>query len=260
MSESATPLADAHETASLIGVRRDDSDVVVLTLLRADRRNALNTVMCDDIRTAAEAAVADGARAIVLTGEGDVFCAGADLSGDVYSGRFPLALVWMLDVLQTLPIPVVGAINGPAIGAGVQLALACDLRVAAADARFEVPVAKNALTVHNWTIRRLSDIVGGGAARTMLLGARPMLAEEALSRGLANSLGDGAAAIDWARELASLAPLSLRHMKMVFNEDGARDPATPAQAEAFQAAWNSADKNEARLARKEGRAPKFQGR
>lgn len=258
MTEQSTmPVEQA--APSLVGVRRD-GDVAVLELRREDRRNALNTAMCDDIRTSAEAAVADGARVILLTGAGSVFCAGADLSGDVYSGRFPLALVWMLDVLQTLPVPVVAAVNGPAIGAGVQLALACDLRVVAEDARFEVPVAKNGLTVHNWTIRRLTDIIGGGAARTMLLGARAMRAPEALERGLANELGDTAAALAWAHELAGLAPLSLKHIKMVFNEDGARDAATPEQADAFQAAWNSEDKNEARQARKEGRAPKFQGR
>ncbi|WP_084611636.1 enoyl-CoA hydratase [Tomitella biformata] len=259
MTESSTILADRPEAASFVEVRRE-GDVVVLELCREERRNALNTQMCDDIRVAAEAAVAEGARALLLTGRGDVFCAGADLSGDVYSGRFPLALVWMLDVLQTLPVPVLAAVNGPAIGAGVQLALACDLRVVAEDARFEVPVAKNGLTVHNWTIRRLSDVVGGGPARTMLLGARAMFAPEALERGLANVLGELPAALAWAHELAALAPLSLRHLKMVFNDDGARDQATPAQADAFQAAWNSADKNEARQARKEGRAPEFQGR
>lgn len=259
MTETSTMPDAAPEVPSLIGTRRD-GDVVILELQREDRRNALNTQMCDDIRVAAEAAVADGARVLVLTGSGAVFCAGADLSGDVYSGRFPLALVWMLDVLQTLPIPVIAGVNGPAIGAGVQLALACDLRVVAENGRFEVPVARVGLTVHNWTIRRLSDIVGGGAARTMLLGARPMLAAEAHERGLANSLGDLPAALDWARELSGLAPLSLKHMKMVFNDDGARDEATPEQAAAFQAAWNSEDKNEARSARKEGRAPTFRGR
>lgn len=259
MTELSTALADVPEAASLIGVRRE-GDVVILELRREDRRNALNTAMCDDLRVAAEAAVAEGARALVITGRGSAFCAGADLSGDVYSGRFPLSLVWMLDVLQTLPIPVVAAVHGPAIGAGVQLALACDLRVVAEDGRFEVPVAKNALTVHNWTIRRLSDIVGGGAARTMLLGARAMHAPEALERGLANQAGDVPDALAWAHELAGLAPLSLRHLKMVFNDDGARDSATPAQAEAFQAAWNSEDKAEARQARREGRAPEFHGR
>lgn len=259
MTEASTITQESPEAPSLIAVRRE-GDVAILELQREDRRNALNTAMCDDIRVAAEAAVADGARVLVITGKGSVFCAGADLSGDVYSGRFPLALVWMLDVLQTLPVPVVAAVNGPAIGAGVQLALACDLRVLAEDGRFEVPVAKVGLTVHNWTIRRLSDIIGGGAARTMLLGARPMHAAEALDRGLANQLGDFDATMDWARELAGFAPLTLKHIKMVFNDDGARDAATPEQAEAFQAAWQSEDKNEARRARNEGRAPNFQGK
>lgn len=243
---------------SLVASRRDGA-VITLELRRQDKRNALNTAMCDAIREAVDHAVSDGARAIVITGEGTAFCAGADLSGDVYSGSFPLALVSMLDALQTAPVPIVAAVNGPAIGAGTQLALACDLRVVAGDARFAIPVVKVGLAVHNWTVHRLADMIGGGHARGMLMAAEPMGAERACALGLANRAGDLGVAEQWATELAALAPLSMQHLKLVFNDDGDRSVATAAQTALFNAVWASEDKTEASRARREQRAPRFQG-
>lgn len=232
---------------------------MVLELRREDRRNALNTVMVEAIRGAAEQAVADGARVLVITGQGAVFCAGADLSGDVYQGDFPDRLVGMLDAIEALPVPVVAALNGPAIGAGVQLALACDLRVVAEAARIEVPVVKVGVAVHTWTMRRLAELLGG-RARNIMFAGEPMGAAELLERGFGNRAGGLAEAEAWAQELAGLAPLSLRHVKMAFNEDGARDPDSPGLNAALEAAWRSEDKDEARLARAERRRPVFKGR
>src|SRR5699024_6530300 len=159
--------------------------------------------MCDAVTDAVGQAVADGARAVVLTGAGPVFCAGADLSGDVYSGSFPQALVRMLETVEAAPVPVIAAVGGRAIGAGLQLALACDLRAAGERARFESPVVKVGLAVHNWTVRKLTEMVGGGHARTMLMAAEPMGAEQACTAGLANRAGDLAAAEAWAARLAA---------------------------------------------------------
>lgn len=238
---------------------RREGDVVVLELRRADRRNALNTVMVEAIRAAAEQAVADGARVLVITGQGTAFCAGADLSGDVYSGGFPDKLVGMLDSLEALPVPVVAALNGPAVGAGVQLALACDLRVVADGARIEIPVVRVGVAVHTWTLRRLTEVLGGRARNVMFAG-ESMAAPELLERGFGNRAGGLEAAVAWAQELAQLAPLSLRHVKMAFNDNGARDPDSPDLRAAMEAAWNSEDKDEARRARAEKRAPEFRGR
>ncbi|WP_235174640.1 enoyl-CoA hydratase [Tomitella biformata] len=243
-----------------VDARQDgDSGVVVLELQRADRRNALNTVMVEAIRGAAEQAVADGARVLVITGQGSAFCAGADLSGDVYQGDFPEKLIGMLDAIEALPVPVVAALNGPAIGAGVQLALACDLRVVSESARIEVPVVKVGVAVHTWTMRRLAEVLGG-RARNIMFAGEPMHAPELLERGFGNRAGGLTEAVAWARELAKLAPLSLRHVKMAFNENGARDPDSPELHAALEAAWQSEDKDEARLARSERRPPEFTGR
>lgn len=258
MSETADE-AGAQSSMAPMVQRTRSGDVTTLELQRAAKRNALNTQLCDEMRTAVDAAVSEGARVIVITGQGTVFCAGADLSGDVYSSRFPLALVEMLGAIEGASVPVVAAVNGPAVGAGTQLALACDLRVAASAARFEIPVAKVGLAVHNWTVHKLREIVGGGHARTMLMGAESMGARQAVTLGLANRSGDLRAARAWAAELATLAPLSLRHMKAVFNDDGGRE-STEEQNALFAAAWASEDKAEASRARREGRAPRFLGR
>ncbi|HKT04872.1 MAG TPA: enoyl-CoA hydratase-related protein, partial [Rugosimonospora sp.] len=140
--------------------RRDR--VGLIRIDRHERRNALDAEHCDALRDAATALAAAGMRALVVTGHGSSFCAGADLGG-VYGEGFRAALYGMLRTLTALPVPVLAAVNGPAIGAGTQLAIACDLRVAADTATFAVPTARNGLAVDAWTVRRLALLAGGGA-------------------------------------------------------------------------------------------------
>lgn len=142
----------------------------------------------------------------------------------------------------------------------MQLALASDLRVVDPDAYIAIPAAKLGISVDRWTVRRLSAIIGGGPARTILLGAETVSAADAYTFGFANRLGTLADAQAWAKSIAELAPLSLRHLKLVFNDDGTREPDTAQQREALQAAWTSADAEEGRLARQEKRTAKFVGR
>ncbi|TQC47058.1 enoyl-CoA hydratase [Rhodococcus sp. WS4] len=242
----------------MIGTGRD-GDVFTLELQRPDRRNALNTEICELLREETEKSVTDGARVIVLTGQGSAFCAGADLSGDVYADGFTDTLLEMLHTIDSVPVPVIAAINGPAIGAGSQLALAADLRVVAPEARFAIPAAKLGISVDRWTVHRLAALIGGGPARTILLGAEEVGADEALAHGLANKRGDLAVAQQWAHSIARLAPLSLQHLKMVLNDDGTQSPPPPEQLAALHAAWKSYDAQEARTARAEKRPPVFRG-
>ena len=243
---------------NMIGISRD-GNVVTMELQRTARRNALNTEMCVQLRDSIEQAVDEDARAVVLTGEGSVFCAGADLSGDVYAEGFLDSLTGMLTTIEAAPIPVIAAVNGPAIGAGTQLALASDLRVVAPEARFAVPAARLGISVDRWTVRRLATLIGGGAARSVFLAAEPIHADEALARGLANRIGDLGTAQAWARDIAELAPLSLRAMKLFLNDDRTRDEPSPEQMSALAAAWLSEDAQEARAARAEKRDPVFRG-
>ena len=236
----------------MLGVTRDD-DIVVLELQRDERRNALNLELCQAIHAAVDEAIDEGIRAIVVTGHGSVFCSGADLGG-VYGPEFLEALYGMLHHLTQVPVPIVAAVNGPAIGAGTQLAMACDLRVADETARFAVPTAKNGMAVDAWTIRTLAQLAGTGPARRLMLAAETLDRDEALGCGLADRAGTLDDAIAWAHEIATLAPLSLAHNKLILNGSSDED------AEAsFRAVWASEDVREAAAARDEKRPPVFRG-
>ncbi|MGV0838237.1 enoyl-CoA hydratase [Mycolicibacterium thermoresistibile] len=242
----------------MIGVTKD-GNVTTLEMQRPDRRNALNSELVDGLRTAIEQAAAEDVRAIVLTGQGPVFCAGADLSGDAFAADYPDRLIALHKSIDAAPMPVIGAINGPAIGAGLQLAMICDLRVVAPEAFFQFPTSKYGLALDNWSIRRLSTLVGHGRARAMLLTAEKLSADTALQTGLANRIGTLADAQAWAVEIAGLAPLALRHAKRVLNDDGAFEEQRPEHKELFDRAWSSQDVIEAQVARVEKRAPLFRG-
>ena len=242
----------------MIGIERA-GDVTTIELRRPERRNALNTELADALRDAVEKAAADDVRAVVITGAGTVFCAGADLSGDVFAANFPDKAIALNKAIDAVPVPVIAAINGPAIGAGVQLAMICDLRVVAPEAYFQFPIARYGLALDNWSIRRLSSLAGHGRARGMLLAAEKLDAQTALLTGMANRIGTLADAQAWAAEIAGLAPLSVKHSKRVLNDDGAYEDQSGLHKEMFDAAWGSQDVIEAQVARVEKRAPRFQG-
>jgi enoyl-CoA hydratase/carnithine racemase len=242
----------------MIGVTRVDS-VTTLELQRPERRNALNSELADGLRRAVEVAIVEDVRAIVLTGQGSVFCAGADLSGDAFAADYPERLIALNKTIDQAPMPVIGAINGPAIGAGLQLAMVCDLRVVSPDAYFQFPTSKYGLALDNWSIRRLTSLVGHGRARSMLLTAEKLTPEAALQTGMANRIGTLADAQKWAEEIAGLAPLALTHAKRVLNDDGAYEEPSSAHKELFDKAWASEDVVEAQVARIQKRTPNFKG-
>jgi len=220
----------------MIGVTRE-GHVTTLELQRPERRNALNSELVDGLRVAIEQAASEDVHAIVLTGQGTVFCAGADLSGDVFAADYPDRLIALNLAIDRAPMPVIGAINGPAIGAGLQLAMICDLRVVAPGAFFQFPIAKYGLALDNWSIRRLTSLVGYGRARAMLIAAEKLPADVALQTGLANRLGTLADAQAWAAEIAGLVPASVQHSKRVLNDDGAYEDQWPVHKELFDKAW-----------------------
>lgn len=229
-------------------------DIAILTLNRPHRRNALNIELCRAIATAAEEASRDGVRAVVITGTGSSFCSGADLS-EVYGQEFIEALYAMLHGLSQLAVPLIAAVNGPAVGGGAQLSIACDLRVADTTASFAIPTAKNALAVDAWTIRTLAGLTGHGSARRMLLAAETIDAPTALHVGLADRGGDLDAAITWAEQIAEFAPLTLAYTKRVLN--GWADDAETASR--YAEVWSSTDAAEAADAWREKRPPRFIG-
>jgi enoyl-CoA hydratase len=243
----------------MIGVSRDGA-VLTLEMQRPERRNALNSELVDGLREAIEKAATEDVRAIVLTGGGHVFSSGADLSGGQgVADELPDKARALNIAIDQAPVPVIGAINGPAIGAGVILSMICDLRVVAPEAYFQFPVAKYGIALDNWSIRRLTSLVGAGRARGMLLAAERLTADDALATGMANRIGTLADAQAWAQEIAGFAPLALQHAKRVLNDDGAYEDAWPAHKELFDRAWASSDIIEAQVARIEKRPPNFKG-
>ena len=233
--------------------------VALVRIDRHEQRNALDIEHCERLRDALGDVHAAGARAVVVTGEGSSFCAGADF-GEVYGDGFRKALYEMLRKITSLPVPVLAAVNGPAIGAGTQLALAADLRVVAPTASFAIPTAKLGLAVDPWTLRRLASLAGGGPARRIILTCEPLSAGEALGCGLADAAGDLDAALERAAAMAGLAPLTLAYSKQVLNRFPDLDAADPVVDAAFEEVWRSADVAEGRAARQERRPPRFEGR
>lgn len=197
--------------------------VGLATIDRQERRNALNAEMCAQLRGYLQQSAE--LRAIVITGAGSAFCAGADLvtrfaaHGDTATDTFRPAFEEVLDAIVAHPAPVVAAINGPAIGAGMQLAVACDLRVAALGARLAIPGGKLGIHLSARNIWRLAHLVGQGAARDFLLAGRTVEAEEALHVGLVQYVDHDAlgAALALAGEIAASAPLTVRGHKHALN-------------------------------------------
>jgi enoyl-CoA hydratase len=238
--------------------RRDDiaDGVALVTLDRPERRNAVDHATLEQLRAAQHDL--RGARVVVLTGTPPAFCAGADLTG-VEEGEFARLLGEVLRGFTELSAVVLAAIDGPALGAGSQLAIAADLRIATPSSRFGIPAARLGLVVDHWTVERLTREFGWSVARAMLLGAETYDAERLYHAGAVHRLGDLDAAMTWAAELAVLAPLTIAGHKVAL-ESSAPPPVLVESVErARAAAWASADAVEGREAFLEKRTARFTG-
>jgi enoyl-CoA hydratase len=232
-----------------------NGEVAVLTLARPEKRNALDVSMLESIRDAQRAAESSGARAMLLCGQGPVFCAGADLSG-VRESDFHQVLNEVLVAFTELPFPVVAHAHGSALGAGVQLLAVSDLRVATRECVIGVPAARLGLVVHHWTVQRLVREFTPSVARAMLLAAETFDTSRLHSIGAVHRIGDFESALQWAHELSRMAPLSMRGHKLALDAELLND----AVRDSRLAALDSDDAAEGRLAFSEKRVPRFSGR
>ena len=236
----------------------DQQAITVVTLDRPERRNALDHDTLGELTQVLADAAERPTRVLVLTGASGHFCAGADLQG-VEDATFATLLQGVLDRLVNVSFPTIAAIEGAALGAGTQLAVACDLRVATADATFGVPAAKLGLMVNHWTVQRAATLVGHSTARAMLLAAQVVTGEEGLRLGLVNRQGSRAEALAWAEQIATLAPLTIAGHKLMLNKLEEVPPADDEVAAAFHRAWESKDFAEGIDAFRNRRTPTFRG-
>lgn len=190
--------------------------VRVLTLARPAKRNALSRSLIADLRSALAAAEAEGIRAVVLAGEGKGFSAGADfadLQGDTSDLDYDDAMSGLTGLLEDSPIISFAAIHGACIGAGLDLALACDFRLASPDAVFALPAVQMGILYNPARLARVLPMLSHGAAMRLLLLADRLDATAAQAAGIVTHLlpeGDGpeAAAVALAVRAASLPPLA----------------------------------------------------
>jgi enoyl-CoA hydratase/carnithine racemase len=211
--------------------------VATITLNKPERLNALDLEMWDAIREAAEAVdAASDVRVAVLTGAGGVFCAGLDVKGGSTLGldgtespaqalgatRSHLArLQACFSRLETCRVPVIGAIQRACIGGGMELALCCDIRLAAEGTVFAIPEVQLGIVPDMGGTQRLPRTVGIGMAKELIYSARRIDAAEALRIGLVNAVHPAsdlqARVEELAREIAGNAPLAVQAAKRSIN-------------------------------------------
>jgi enoyl-CoA hydratase/carnithine racemase len=247
--------------------------VARLTIANPAKRNALDHEILDAF--AATLPELD-ARCLLVTADGPVFSAGYDI-GNLPRGDFAdraEALVAhpfhaAIEALAAYPYPSVAALNGHAIGGGLELALTCDLRLAAEEARLGMPPARLGLVYSHTGLRRFVDTIGAARTRELFYTARNVSARTALQWGLVNDVVAPeeleAEAVAYAARIAGHAPLSLRGNKRTLREllaaEGELDPAVERElVELREACFRSEDFFEGVRAFAEKRPPRWTGR
>lgn len=247
-----------------------DGPTATLTLNRPDKRNALNRAMWAALPEALAAVAADReALVLVLAGAGGAFASGADIGEfeSVYATRgsaaaYDALVSGALEALATFEKPTLAAIRGACVGGGLALALACDLRLAAEDARLGITPAKLGLMYSLADTKRLADAVGPAAAKDILFTGRLLDAAEALRIGLVQSVHPAealaGAAADKAAAVAAASQWSVRSIKRVVRAilDGAREDDAAMKAQ-FLDALGGEDFREGRDAFLAKRPPRF---
>ena len=251
--------------------------VLRLTISNQAKRNALDHAILDGIASAVREADGDGTtRAIVLTGAHGMFSSGYDI-GDIPEDVFAAEAEKLvahpftsaIDALDATDVPTIAALPGHTIGGGLELALACDLRVARDGIQLGMPPAKLGLVYSHTGLRRFLHAIGEPRTRQLFLLGRNISAREAQAWGLVHEIAGAedleGFALDWAAELAANAPLSVRGNKRVLRAllaaEATLDPAVEAELIALRkACFSSEDLAEGVRAFAEKRPARWQGR
>ncbi len=243
-------------------------NVAIVKINRPKALNALNGEVLFELSAAFELAESDlNVKALVVTGEGKAFVAGADI-GDIqrldnaFSGReLSLAGQDVMNTLAALPIPTIAAVNGFALGGGLELALAADLRVAGPKARLGLPEVGLGIIPGYGGTQRLPRLIGQGRALDLIMTGRHVEAEEALQLGLVNRITDDAleGALELAATIVKNSPIGLGLAKeaVVRGADVTLPQGLEVEADLFGLATSTKDATEGTTAFLEKRAPDF---
>lgn len=256
-------------------LERPRDGVALLTLDNPDQRNAMSEAMTASWARAVDELAGDRSlRAVVVTGAGSAFCSGGDTSwiasepdagvDHLRTRMIAFYRTWLS--IRRLEVPTIAAVNGPAIGAGLCVALACDLRYAAASARLGAPFVRLGMHPGMASTHLLPDVVGVAHARDLLLTGRVVGADEALRLGMVSRVLDDASfldeVLDVASGLAANAPIATRYTTLALRDGGHRDLESAVQWEALAQPITlaTADLQEGVAAAQEQRPPRFTGR
>lgn len=254
-------------------IKVDIKDQVgVLTFNRPDKMNAVSAKLIDEALDAVQKFNNDdNIRVFIITGEGKAFCAGADLSeiADKETSMDALKLLKNAHRLQLAieesPKATICCYNGLAMGGGLELSLACDLRIASSKAKFALPEINAGLLPGSGGMSRLSQIIGVGRVKELVYTGRTFSPEEALSFGLVNRIVDGEEllekGLELAQEIASKPPLGIQLAKETINANKSVDYRTGLNNESkvFGILFTTKDRKEGVQAFLEKRKPIFKG-
>jgi len=230
---------DQGLTGNALTLSWPQPDIALATMVRERELNTLSLELLVELDHALNAAVAGGARALIITGQGRAFCAGAHLryfteeDSRIGGGTFALRdrylelIAVLFDRIETLPIPVIAAINGFALGGGCELSLACDFRLMADHAKIGVPEVRIGALAGAGGVQKLHRLVGRGKALEWILLGSHVTAPEALARGMLTSVHAASDLMPAALELAGrfrlLGPRAVAQSKMAVRMCGDAD-------------------------------------
>lgn len=248
-----------------------DGDVAVLRLNRPDELNALTLGMLDELRTALLRAVDEGARAVLLTGEGRAFCSGASLRAMEPGGGDPGDRLRnhynpVQQAMADLPIPIVSAVNGPAAGAGAALALGADIVIAGSHSYLLLAFANIGLVPDAGATWLIAKAAGRAKVLEMALLGERLSAHDAMAAGLVTHVADESAvfevAMDYARRLAAMPTVALGLIRKQVKAAlaGTLEETLALEAEHQSLAARSQDFQEGVAAFLQKRKPEFRGK
>lgn len=252
-----------------------EEGIALLTLNRPEKLNAFDERMIREIRAALwQVTFDESIRVLVITGAGRGFCAGRDILGLDYENNLPSAQYRayvranheLMDDLEAIEKPVIAAVNGICAGGGVELAVACDFRMAATGAEFLLPENQLGVLPASGACSRMIQMIGIGRLKEMVIAALPVTAEEGRQIGLVNRVFAPdrlmAGTMEFARLLLQRAPLAMGMAKHIINTCQSVDLETGRILERLGQSIliSSEDNKEGQRAFREKRKPKFRGR